>query len=96
MTVDEVRAVMNRAVARLKRKDGPWYEHFTEMGKKTVLKRHSKVLPKSAEAAKAIEEDNVKEFGKPEFGLDIGDEDAEDLRRQALEAEREAMEEGDE
>jgi recombination protein RecT len=38
---------------------GPWVSDWPEMAKKTVLKRLSKMLPMSAEVAKAIEADNV-------------------------------------
>lgn len=80
MTEEEVRKVMKVATARLKRKDGPWYEHYPEMAKKTVLKRHSKVLPKSVDANRAINEDSIKEFGAPEVpDIDIGEIEVSDV-----------------
>lgn len=99
MTVDEVRKIMKVAIARLRNKDeGPWAEHFAEMGKKTVLKRHSKVLPKSAEAARAIHQDSVKEFGEeklPEIDIGESDDEMKRWKEEALEVERAAREEAE-
>ena len=93
----EIDTIMKKAVAKQKRQDGPWYEHFGEMSKKTVLKRHSKRLPKSIDVGKAIAEDNKTEFGQPELpDIDIGEakvvEEDESWKTEALEEEeREAM-----
>jgi len=70
MTREEV----ERIQARARSKSGPWKTDWVEMGKKTVLKRYSKTLPKSVEAHRMIQEDNVKEFGQPEVPkVDVGD-----------------------
>jgi recombination protein RecT len=45
MTRDEV----ERIKAASKAKVGPWVDHFDEMAKKTVIRRHSKVMPLSPE-----------------------------------------------
>jgi len=36
---------------------GPWVDHFSEMAKKTVMRRHSKVLPMSGDIFRDIEGD---------------------------------------
>jgi recombinational DNA repair protein RecT len=46
MWIDEIEAV--RAGSRAK-DSGPWVTHFGEMAKKTVTKRHAKVLPMSSD-----------------------------------------------
>lgn len=88
MTKGEVDRIRKKAKSQ-----GIWNEHYVEMGKKTVLKRHSKRLPKSVEAGNAIQQDNVKEFGAKEIiNIDVGEpEDEKDLRdwqKEALEMER--------
>ena len=54
MTMDEVRAIKDRSPAG---KSGPWVTDFNEMGKKTVMRRHSKRLPLSAEFRDAVDKD---------------------------------------
>ncbi|HEX7828665.1 MAG TPA: recombinase RecT [Thermoanaerobaculia bacterium] len=55
--------------ARSKAKDsGPWVTDFVEMGKKTVVRRSAKLVPMSAEAADALDEDALREFGDFELG----------------------------
>lgn len=54
MTLREVRDIQDRSKSG---KSGPWVTDFEEMAKKTVFRRHSKVLPMSAEMAQAIEMD---------------------------------------
>jgi recombination protein RecT len=46
MTVHEINRI--RAISKAK-DNGPWKEHYTEMCRKTVAKRHSKVLPLSTD-----------------------------------------------
>ena len=43
---------------------GPWKEHFTEMGRKTVIRRLAKYLPLSVEFQTAAALDNMAEAGK--------------------------------
>lgn len=38
---------------------GPWADHFGEMAKKTVMRRHSKVLPMSGDIFRDVEGDDV-------------------------------------
>jgi len=54
MTRDEVEAIKKRSKAG---KSGPWATDWSEMAKKTVIRRHSKVLPLSAEFRTASEKD---------------------------------------
>ena len=54
MTRDEVDAIKKRSKAG---RSGPWVTDWSEMAKKTVIRRHSKVLPMSAEFREAAEKD---------------------------------------
>jgi recombination protein RecT len=45
-------------------KYGPWKDHFTEMGRKTVIRRLAKYLPLSIEFQTAVALDNQAEAGK--------------------------------
>lgn len=45
-------------------KDGPWWEHFVEMGRKTVIRRLAKYLPLSIEFQTAAALDGMAEAGK--------------------------------
>ncbi|WP_305096442.1 recombinase RecT [Croceibacterium aestuarii] len=38
---------------------GPWVDHFAEMAKKTVMRRHSKVLPMSGDIFRDVEGDEI-------------------------------------
>lgn len=49
--VDEIRARSKSATS------GPWVTDYEEMAKKTVFRRHSKVLPMSAELVQALDTD---------------------------------------
>jgi len=55
MTCDEVEAIRKRSKAG---KSGPWVTDWSEMAKKSVLKRHSKWLPASAELRQALTVDD--------------------------------------
>lgn len=54
MTIQEVRDIQKRSKSGT---SGPWVTDFEEMAKKTVFRRHSKVLPMSAEMSQALELD---------------------------------------
>lgn len=45
-------------------KDGPWWQHFVEMGRKTVIRRLAKYLPLSIEFQTAVALDNQAEAGR--------------------------------
>jgi recombination protein RecT len=45
-------------------KDGPWWDHFVEMGRKTVIRRIAKYLPLSIEFQTAAALDGMAEAGK--------------------------------
>ena len=62
MTVDEIEKV--RAVSRAKNA-GPWVQWWGEMAKKTIAKRHAKVLPMSNDAAAALARDDAEHFELP-------------------------------
>ena len=55
MSISEVREIQARSKSGT---SGPWVTDFEEMAKKTVFRRHSKVLPMSAELAQALDQDS--------------------------------------
>lgn len=56
---------------------GPWVDHFGEMAKKTVMRRHSKVLPMSGDIFRDVEGDDVERSIRSATGvLDSVDEAA--------------------
>ena len=60
-TVDhEVQAIRGRSQSG---NSGPWATDFAEMGKKTVLRRAAKYLPRSIEFSDALAADDSSEFG---------------------------------
>lgn len=59
MTVDEIEKV--RQVSRAK-DDGPWRDWWDEMARKTVAKRHAKILPMSNDVASALARDDDEHF----------------------------------
>jgi recombination protein RecT len=62
MTAEEVEKV--RAVSRAK-DSGPWTQWWGEMAKKTIAKRHAKVLPMSNDALAALARDDAEHFNLP-------------------------------
>jgi len=62
MTIAEVNKV--RASSR-SGKSGPWQQWFSEMGKKTVLRRLCKTLPMALEFAEALESEDAREYPEP-------------------------------
>jgi recombination protein RecT len=57
MSVHQVREIM--AATQSKGKYGPWHDHFTEMGRKTVIRRLAKYLPLSVEFQTAVALDGM-------------------------------------
>lgn len=55
MSLEDINAIRNKSKAK---SSGPWVDHFAEMAKKTVFRRHSKWLPLSPESKGAIEDDD--------------------------------------
>lgn len=62
MSLHQVQEIM--AATQSKGKYGPWKEHFTEMGRKTVIRRLAKYLPLSIEFQTAAALDAMGEGGK--------------------------------
>lgn len=76
--------VMSRAEVEAVRKQskaggsGPWVTHFSEMAKKTAIRRLFKYLPVSIEAARAVEFDERADRGEtvtPQDFIDVAYED---------------------
>jgi recombination protein RecT len=55
MTAAEIEKVRDSSRAK---NDGPWVDWWDEMARKTVAKRHAKVLPMSSDAAEVLANDN--------------------------------------
>jgi recombination protein RecT len=62
MSLRQVQEIM--AATQSKGKYGPWKDNFTEMGRKTVIRRLAKYLPLSIEFQTAVALDNMAEGGK--------------------------------
>lgn len=62
MSVHQVKEIM--AGTQSKGKYGPWQDHFTEMGRKTVIRRLAKYLPLSIEFQTAAALDGMAEGGR--------------------------------
>ena len=62
MSVHQVHEIMK--ATQSKGKYGPWMDHFTEMGRKTVIRRLAKYLPLSIEFQTAAALDYMAEGGK--------------------------------
>lgn len=72
MSVHQVREIM--AATQSKGKYGPWHDHFTEMGRKTVIRRLAKYLPLSVEFQTAVALDGLASADKDQH-LDTIDGD---------------------
>jgi recombination protein RecT len=62
MTVEEIEKV--RAVSRTAH-DGPWKQWWEEMARKTVARRHAKVLPMSTDVAALLAREGDEDFNDP-------------------------------
>lgn len=68
MSVDDVKAIQARSKGG---QYGPWKDHWSEMARKTVLRRLSKYLPMSIEFAKAVEMDIKHDLGETQDFSDL-------------------------
>lgn len=71
MAAHEIDAVMKSSATR--GAHGPWRDHFDEMAKKSVIRRHSKVMPMSAEKTEhfqraLIHQSRAEEGSAPDYG----------------------------
>jgi recombination protein RecT len=82
MGVDEIEAIRQQSKAK---DSGPWVTHYGEMSKKTVARRHSKVLPMSSDLDDLLragsDDDEPSQAGPAIPGLHSRDQPA---RRQSL------------
>lgn len=62
MSLHQVQEIMS--ATQSKGKYGPWKDHFSEMGRKTVIRRLAKFLPLSIEAQTAVALDELATVGK--------------------------------
>lgn len=62
MSLHQVQKIME--ATQSKGKSGPWKEHFTEMGRKTVIRRLAKYLPLSVEFQTAVHLDELQAADK--------------------------------
>ena len=61
--IDKIRAISQA------KDSGPWVDHYGEMAKKTVIRRHVKIAPLSVELARAAEAENLSLAGKSQMEL---------------------------
>ena len=80
MSKEEIEAIRDRSSSKTKEGKvvGPWATDPAEMWRKTVVRRATKYMPLSTEAARAVHIDNVAE-GVDDIDGDIVDHDAEDI-----------------
>lgn len=67
--VDHIRDSFSQAYKRAvknKQEDTPWVAHYEAMGMKTVMRRHGKYLPLSAEVQHALALDEAADAGMPQ------------------------------
>lgn len=70
MSVDEVNVIRDRSESFKKHGNGPWLDFWSEMAKKTVVKRAQKYWPKTDRLAEAIH--YLNEEGEEGLAKDIG------------------------
>ncbi len=68
MSVAEVEKIRDRSAAK---NSGPWKTDYEAMGKKTVIRRLCKYLPKSVEMAQALSEDEKADRAEQALTIDI-------------------------
>lgn len=80
MSKDEILAIRDRSSSKTKEGTvvGPWVTDPAEMWRKTVVRRATKYMPLSTEAARAVHIDNVAE-GVDDIEGDIVEHDADDI-----------------
>ena len=74
MTIDEVKAIRQRSQAK---NNGPWVTDFSQMCRKTVIRRLMNYLPLSIETKMAVEFDSSNDAGKKDLTPLAGMIDAE-------------------
>lgn len=65
MREDEIQKIKKISKAKLE-PGKPWYDHEDEMRKKTVIRRHSKLIPLDPEIARKVAQDQTIKFISPE------------------------------
>lgn len=71
MTLTDVQRIRDAVFAKNKQEpSGPWVDHFSEMARKTVVRRVCKYLPLSPELEKAFEMED-RAYGQPEEFIDV-------------------------
>ena len=80
MSKEEIEAIRDRSSSKTKEGKvvGPWMTDPAEMWRKTVVRRATKYMPLSTEAARAVHMDNVAE-GIEDIDGDIVEHDADDI-----------------
>jgi len=89
MTKKEVEALRDKhskvyqTAIKNKRDDSTWHLHFGSMGMKSVMRKHAKYLPLSAENMRAVSLDELAEVGTPQdLGLLV---DSEEVKTEPIE-----------
>lgn len=73
MTVDDIESIRMRSKStdrQTGKSTGPWATDYSEMAKKTVIKRHSKLLPLPTEIAEKLEDEEFERIPQA-HGLEI-------------------------
>ena len=73
MGMDEIQAIMERSdgyqYAKKNNKQNPWISDFSEMAKKTVIRRHAKRLPSSTDLDGLLPHDDPMYTAEPEVSV---------------------------